>query len=136
MPSAGPAQQAMQEVLAITNLEMAAMSRGDTGQYWAILAEDAVFLPPNATAKQGRALRIWLKDFLEQFAVEWLQTTDGETIVAGELAYHDYAYTMRSTPRAGGEPVIGHGKGLHVLRREEGGWKIVRNVWNAVPGSS
>jgi ketosteroid isomerase-like protein len=55
----------------------------------------------------------------------------------GDLAYHDYSYSGRFTPKAGGEPGIGHGKGLQVLRREpDGAWKIVRNVWNAAPPPS
>ncbi len=120
-------------VLAVTKLEMYAMSRWDTQLYWSILAEDAVFLPPSTSAKWGKELRDWLKGFLNEYAVEWLETVDGETAVMGDMAYHDYAYSMRSTPRGRGEPVIGHGKGLHVLRREKDGWKIVRNVWNATP---
>ncbi len=110
------------------------MRRGDCDQYFAILAADAVFLPPNTTGKKGEQLRAWLKDFLQHFTVEWLEIVDGETMVAGDFACHDYAYRMKSTPRTGGEPVFGRGKGLEVFRREpDGAWKIVRNIWNAVP---
>ena len=55
-------------------------------------------------------------------------------MVVGNLAYHDYAYSMKSTPKAGGKPVLGNGKGVEVYRREaDGKWKIIRNVWNATP---
>ncbi len=121
------------QVIAVTDQELAAMSTGNVAQYFAILAEDAVFMPPNTSAIQGPELRAWVKEFLEHFSVEWTTIAHGETVVNGNLAYHDYTYSMKSTPKAGGEPVIGHGKGLHVLRREAQGWKIVREVWNAVP---
>lgn len=135
MQTTGPLPSSYsQQVIAVTDQEKAAMSSGDTDQYFAILAADAVFLPPSTTAKTGEALRAWLKDFLDHFEVEWLKCVDGETVVMGDCAYHDYAYRMKSTPKAGGEPVFGNGKGLHVLRREkDGSWKIVRNIWNATP---
>lgn len=121
-------------VLAVTDEEMSAMASGDIHRYFSILADDAVFMPPNAPAKRGEELRCWLRDFLERFTTEWLYTADGETVVLGDLAYHDYIYSMRFTPKGGGEPGIGHGKGLHILRREPSGeWKIVRNIWNAAP---
>ena len=124
----------VQCVIAVTEVEALAMSSGEIDRYFAILADDAVFLPPSTTAKRGQELRLWLKDFLDHFGVQWLRFAHGETVVAGDLAYHEYEYSMMSTPRTGGEPAISHGKGLHVLRREpDGAWKVVRNVWNSVP---
>ncbi len=123
-----------QLVLAVVESERTAMTRGDTDQYFAILTEDAVFLPPNTTAKKGEELRAWPRDFLDRFEVTWLSWVDGDTVVMGDIAYHDYAYSMKSTPRTAGEPVLGSGKGIEIYRREKGGdWKIVRNIWNSVP---
>jgi ketosteroid isomerase-like protein len=122
------------QVIAVADQEAAAMSASDMDQYLAILADDAVFLPPSSPARRGGELRQWLRDFLEGFTTEWLRLVHGETVVAGDLAYHDYAYSMKVTPQAGGQPSVGHGKGLHILRREpDGSWKMVRNVWNAAP---
>jgi ketosteroid isomerase-like protein len=121
-------------VIEVADEEAGAMAAGDMHRYGAILADDAVFMPPNSAAKIGVELRQWLGDFLEQFSTEWLALAHGETVVVGDFAFHDYTYSMRFTPRAGGEPGVGHGKGLHVLRRQpDGSWKIVRNVWNAAP---
>ena len=123
-----------QHAITATEEEMLAMSSGDIDRYFAILAVDAVLLPPNTTAKRGQELRSWLKDFLDHFGVQWLRFAHGETVVVGDLAYHEYEYSMKSTPKEGGEPAIGHGKGLHVLRREpDGAWKVVRNIWNSTP---
>ncbi len=138
MPSTGPLPSTYSDqVVAVAAAERTAMSRGDCHEYFALLAADAVFLPPNTTAKSGPELRAWLKEFLDQFDIEWLDWNDGEVVVSGNYAYHDYVYTMKSTPRSGGPPVIGHGKGLEIVRREsDGSWKIVRNIWNAVPVAS
>jgi ketosteroid isomerase-like protein len=55
-------------------------------------------------------------------------------VADGSLGFHTYEYVWRVTPRGAGAPTIGHGKGMHVLRRQaDGAWKILREVWNASP---
>lgn len=126
----------VEPVLQAAEREKTAMAASDMALYLSVLADDALFMPPGTAAKCGEELRAWLRAFLENFTTEWLRFQHGETVVAGNLAFHDYYYSMKVTPKAGGEATIGHGKGLHVLRREgNGAWKIVRNVWNAVPSS-
>ncbi len=123
-----------ERVVAVTDEEVAAIRAGDIRRYLAILSDDAVFLPPNSPPIKGDDLREWLRDFVQRFVVEWLDFVHGETIVISDLAYHDYAYSWRVTPKAGGEPSVSHGKGLHVVRRQpDGVWKLVRNIWNARP---
>jgi ketosteroid isomerase-like protein len=110
------------------------MAAGDVEGYLDLLSADAVYLPPNSPPKTGSELRAWLGDFLQTSVVEWLEYKDGATAVSGDLAVHDYAYVWRVTPRAGGQSVLGRGKGVQVLRRVPGGWwKLLRNVWNATP---
>lgn len=95
---------------------------------------EATSLPTNLSPKHGEELREWLRDFLEHFAVEWMEFTHEETEVADELAYHRYAYGWRVTPRSGGPSTGAHGKGLHILRRRPNeDWKIVCEIWNASP---
>jgi ketosteroid isomerase-like protein len=125
------------QVIAVTDEEVAAIAAGDFKRYAAILADDAVYMPPNLPAKAGDELRAWLKDFVVRFAIQWLKFVHEETTVAGDLAYHRYTYSWRVTPKAGGEPVVGHGKGLQILRREQDGqWKMARSIWNAIPAPS
>ncbi len=121
------------EIEALAEAESRAMSSGDIELYLSLLADDAVYFPPNSSAKSGEELRNWLKEFLSNHKVEWQYFTHGVTIVDGELATHDYAYGMVSTPKNEGEPIIGYGKGMIVCRRTHREWKIVRNIWNAAP---
>ncbi len=121
------------EVQSLAEAEARAMSSADVALYFSLLSDDAIYLPPNSTSKSGKQLRSWLKEYLENFKVEWLHFTHEATIVDGDLATHDYSYGMVSTPRDEGEPIIAYGKGLLVCRREHGFWKIIRNIWNAAP---
>jgi len=124
----------LQRVLAVSNEEVDAIRDGDINRYLAILADDAVFLPPNVSPKSGDELRHWLTDFLQRVRVEWTKFIHEETVAAGDLAYHRYSYSWRVTPRSGGETIVGQGKALQILRRgEDGRWKLSRSIWNANP---
>ena len=121
-------------VMAAAEEESNAITSGDAERYMAILSEDAVFMPPNSLSKSGEELRQWLREFLGQTAVECLQMVHGETVIAGDLAYHEYGRSWRTRPRAGGPAAIAHFKGLHIVRRQEdGSWKLARNIWNVSP---
>jgi ketosteroid isomerase-like protein len=133
MTDSGP-ELDRQQVVAVTDEEVAAISAGDFDRYLAILTDDAVYLPPNLPPKNGKELHAWLRDFLERFSIEWLRFIHDETVVVGDLAYHRYTYGWRVTPKAGGEPIVGHGKGMQILRGKPGGpWKLSRSIWNAIP---
>jgi ketosteroid isomerase-like protein len=122
------------QALAEAQREPAMMAAGDVEGYLSLLAAEAIYLPPNSPPKTGSELRAWLGEFLRSSVVEWLEYKDGATTVSGDLAVHDYSYVWRVTPRAGGQPVLGRGKGIQVLQRVSGrSWKLLRNVWNATP---
>jgi len=121
-------------VFATADQEVQACARSDVAAYFAVLAEDAVYLAPNTAPKKGQELRRWLQEFLEGFRIEWVEYTHGDSEIRGRLAYHDYSYAWRVSPRSGPDGPVTRGKGLLVLRKEsDGAWKIVRNVWNANP---
>jgi ketosteroid isomerase-like protein len=123
-----------QMVLAVTDEEVAAIEAGDFKRYLAILADDALFMPPGSLAKTGEELREWLRDFVDRYSVRYLKFAHDETVVEDNLAYHRFVYGWKVTPKAGGETVVGHGKGMHILRRQpDGAWKIAREIWNTIP---
>jgi ketosteroid isomerase-like protein len=115
--------------------ERAAVADGNAEAYLDVLAEDAVFLPPNSPSKSGPELRAWLTAFVRGWRVEWLRFETTGVEVVGDLAYHTYEFTWRVVPRAGGNGSVSSGKGLHVLRRQSGGpWRVAREIWNSSPG--
>lgn len=122
------------KVIAVADQEANAISNGDTDLYFAILTEDTVFMPPNSMPKSGDELRQWLRDFLAEVRVEYLESEHGQTVVAGDLAYHEYTCSWKVTPKSGGDPKTAHFKGLHIVRRlPDGSWKLSRNIWNLNP---
>jgi len=123
-----------QNISALINQEVNAVSAGDVETYHALLTDDAVFMPPNSPAKTGEELRHWLRDFLECFTVEWMEFIHGNIEVTGDLAFHEYTYKWRVTPKEGGKTNVSGGKGIHIVRRQrDGSWKIAREIWNANP---
>ncbi len=134
-PSAPPDQQAdIPAIHAAIDQEMAAVSAGDAAAYFATLTEDAVFMAPNVEAKTGPALHQFLDDFLRSVTVKWLSFDHLETVAVGDLAFHVFKCSWRTTPQAGGPSAVVHFKGLHVLcRGADGRWRIRREIWNASP---
>ena len=126
----------LNSVLRVAKREAALMSLGDIDGWLSILAESAVYMPPNTPAKEGKILHGWLREFIQSSRVEWLDYVDGYTEISGNLAFHDYSYQWRVTPKNGGAPINGQGKGIQILSRlSDGSWKIVRNIWNSNPSS-
>ena len=118
----------------LSRAENDAIAAGDAERYFALLADDCVMMPPNTAPLSGAALRDWLAQFIASVRVESLRYEDGQTQIAGDWAWHEYACDWRITPRAGGAATTPRFKGMHILRREAGNeWRILRNIWNLDP---
>jgi ketosteroid isomerase-like protein len=127
-------RQEMERVEETIDAEVRAIEDDAVDDYFALLTDDALFLPPDTASLGGDELRDWLREFLEQWRVEWLAFHHDETEVCDDLAFHRFSYSWRLEPKMGGELQVAHGKGLHLLRRgEDGSWKIAREIWNARP---
>jgi len=123
-----------QRIIAVADEEVNAIRTGDIDRYLTILTDDAMFMPPNLLPKTGDELRLWLRAFLERVTVEYLHFEHGETVVAGNFAFHEYACSWKTTPREGGQPTIAHFKGLHIVKRlPDGSWKLAKGIWNSNP---
>jgi ketosteroid isomerase-like protein len=93
-------------------------------------AENAVFMPPNQPAVEGRAaIRAWLAAFppMSAFSLTSIEI-DGQ----GDLAYErgTYAFTIAA---AGKAPAMeDHGKYLAVRRRQaDGSWLMTLDMFNS-----
>jgi ketosteroid isomerase-like protein len=127
-------QQEIKRVNETVDAEVRAIEDDDIEGYLAVLAEDALFLPPGLPSMGGEELRASLREFLEQWRVEWLGFRHDETEISGELAFHRFSYSWRLEPKSGGQLQVAHGKGLHILRRcDDGNWRIAREVRNDRP---
>jgi ketosteroid isomerase-like protein len=95
----------------------------------ALYTEDAIELPPNHAAIQGKAaIQAWLQAFppLSDFHAESLEIVGQE-----DLAFDRGTYSMTVTP-AGAPPIKDHGKYLTLWRKQtNGSWKVVRDVFNS-----
>lgn len=125
---------AQKEILRVAAEEAAAIESGDAERYVSLLSPDAVFLPQNEMLKTGEELRAWMRRFLEQTIVHYLDYRHLGSEVHEDVAFHAYTCRWSATPRTGGLPVERAFKGLQVLRRQpDGAWKIAVSIWNTDP---
>jgi ketosteroid isomerase-like protein len=95
----------------------------------ALYTEDAIELPPNQAAVQGKAaIQSWMEGFppFSNFQVQSLEI-GGQ----GDLAYDRGTYSMTMTP-PGAAPIEDRGKYLTICRKQaDGSWKIARLIYNS-----
>ncbi len=128
-------QTDIRAIHAAVDQEMAAVAKGDARAYFDALTDDAVFMAPNVEAKTGPALHQFLDEFLRTVSVKWLSFEHIETVAVGDLAFHVFKCSWRTTQKNGNAvSSVMHFKGLHVLcRGADGRWRIRREIWNASP---
>ncbi len=96
----------------------------------ALYAENAVFMPPNQPAVEGRvAIRAWFAAFppMSAFSITSIKI-DGQ----GDLAYERGTYAL-TIAAAGKAPAMeDHGKYLAVRRRQtDGSWLMTLDMFNS-----
>jgi ketosteroid isomerase-like protein len=107
------------------NLTNAQDWKGDLALY----AEDAVLMPPNQGAIQGKApIQAWMEAYPP---ISNLQEESLEIEGQGNLAYDRGTYSMTVT-HVGAAPVQDHGKYLTIWRKQaDGAWKVARAIYNS-----
>jgi uncharacterized protein (TIGR02246 family) len=104
---------------------------GDASRWASLYANDAVIMPPNSAAVEGRgAIETWLK------ALPVVITdADGEALEVdgtGDLAYVRGTYAMSMEVPSVAQPVRQEGKLLQIYaRQQDGTWLLARDIWNA-----
>lgn len=111
--------------------EIRAFSSASTDSLLAVVAADAILMPPNEPAVTGHdAIRSWADGIYRQFNVSG-RYTQSDVVIAGDWAIERYTGSLSLTPKAGGAGVSEDMKGIHIYRRQpDGSWLIVHDVWN------
>ena len=97
----------------------------------ALYTEDAVRMPTNQTAVEGRAA---IQAALEQQAevITELTITPLVTAGLGDLAYQKGTYSVTMTVEGLPEPMSDTGKYLVVVRKQpDGSWLMAEHIWNS-----
>jgi uncharacterized protein (TIGR02246 family) len=129
--------QQAQEAIAQQRAEwIAVVNAGDVERYAALLARDAVWIPPGQPALQGReAIRAWLRPHFERFTYTF--AIDAVCLrVAGDWAVEQACFTTEMVPKAEqharegrGAPLRHAGRYLVLWRHDPGSaWHIERYV--------
>lgn len=100
---------------------------------WAnIIAEDAVFQPPNRPQLNGKdAVVNWAKEVFSDTTDRKLDMQVEEVEVLGSWAFAVGRYTSTYIPKQGGSTIEMHGKFISIFRHEStGDWKYARTSHN------
>lgn len=104
----------------------AAVRKGDHLAVGELYSEDARVIPPGAEVVRGRAAitEFWKQGLAAGLSDAVLSTVDVES--AGDVAYE--TGTARITNRDG---QTSQARYLVVWKKEDGSWKLHRDIWNA-----
>lgn len=110
-----------------------AMRANNTDSLRPLIAEDAVFTPPNVSIEPGReAFLTWYQQVLTQVKTSAVTVSDRDVTIVGDWAIETGKFDWTVTPVAGGAPVRDQGNFLAVWRREpDRTWKVTRDIWNS-----
>jgi ketosteroid isomerase-like protein len=113
---------------------VAAECRGDLTFFIATLDDDAVVMPPDAPAREGKAaclsfVRDVLQALLAQFDRE-LVCESAEIVVDGEFAFDRGSFFQTLREKDSGLVVRERGHYLWLYVRRPEGWKLSRVIWN------
>ena len=107
-----------------------AYNAGEPDRIIALYSEDAIVMPPDAPSVTGdAALRSFLADEMAEAKkgrITIILTGDDEADTSGDLGWH------RGTFKVVGEggASLGTGKFLEIWQRQQGKWRITRDIWN------
>ena len=113
---------------------VAAECRGDLAFFIATLDDDAVVMPPDAPAREGKAaclsfVRDVLQGMLAQFDRE-LVCESAEIVVDGGFAFDRGSFFQTLREKDSGFVVRERGHYLWLYARRADGWKLSRVIWN------
>lgn len=108
------------------------IARGDIEGWLANFSDDIVYMPTNMKTVRGKdAFRQWAKEGFDQYDLEEAINIE-EIKVSGDLAFSLFTYSLRQTPKAGGEAQQYDGRIIQILERQDDeSWKITYHISNS-----
>jgi len=107
-----------------------AYNAGEPDRIIALYAGDAVVMPPDAPSVTGdAALRSFLADEMagaRKGGITIVLTGDDESGMSGDLGWHHGTFKVVGE----GGASLGTGKFLEIWQRQQGKWRITRDIWN------
>jgi len=106
--------------------------RGDADALVSLYAKAPVLMPQGRPAVFGKAaIRSLYRAVLSEVKIESKGALQ-EIEAAGDFGYFWSTYSIRATPKGGGETIRSQGKSLFIVRRQQDGtWKIARLIDNS-----
>lgn len=121
-------KEMLKQYAAITNA-------GDWDRWISLWADDGVQMPPDDPARIGKEqIRAGMKPIFDQMDLDIVIHSIEDARIYGDLGFTRCTYTLKVTPKAGGETisVMPDGKALTLYGRQpDGSWKIVYDCFNS-----
>ena len=109
---------------------MTAVAEDDVDTMTSLLTEDGEAYPPHEPALLGKeANRAWHAGRVGEFHTAFNMTTE-EVFGEGSMAFERFSWSMKLTPKAGGDPIEDSGQCFWLWKREGDSWKVARAMWN------
>jgi ketosteroid isomerase-like protein len=118
-------------VRAVADEELRAMESGDLAGFLKLLADDAVFFPPNSPPVAGAAVAPWIGEFLEAYRVTFETFRHEELLFLGEWAVLRTSFRWKVVSRTGQDSFLRLGTTVRTFRRTRTSvWRLAREIWN------
>lgn len=114
------------EISEANNLLMAAYETGDAAELKTHYTSDARLLPQNGEAMNGPDAIAGFFGALKNMGIQKLKFETMSASAYGDFAVEEGVYTLY----APGDFVADHGKYLVTWKKENGTWKVHRDIWN------
>jgi len=123
---------AIREVL---NQYAVGVSTGDFDHWVSLWADDGRQMPPDAPACVGKEqIRDEMKPVFDEMSMELAILSIEDAKIYGDFGLTRCKYTLKMTPKAGGETInaMPEGKALTLYERQsDGSWKIAFDCFNS-----
>ncbi len=98
-----------------------------------LYADDVLWAPPDAPDRTDKAgIRAGIQGVFDNFDPD-VKLTAKEIEVMGDFAYAVGDVDLKLTPKSGGDVLPVNFRIVWLLVRQEGSWKIKRQIWNKKP---